>query len=383
MAIKINAPSDCCGCTACASVCRHAAITMQADATGFVYPLVDADKCVECGLCEKVCQFKADYQRYDNFDEPRYYAMRCLDTAELDKSQSGGAFFILSQEVLSRGGIVYGAALDKAFRVEHQQAETAEARDRQRGSKYVQSSLEGIFQQIKEDMRSGRQVLFSGTPCQCAGLRSFFGRRQPDNLFTVDLLCHGVTSPLFWAQYLAMISKMRRKEITEVRMRDKSFGWLSSQETYLFGNEKLHKNTFYALYYAGHISRPSCFACPFVNTQRVADITIGDYHGWNQHHDTFTDNTGVSLAMANSAKGMALIESVQGKAHVFCEPTDIVLSEHVALTKRATKPDTYDIFWQRFQKHGAKYVCKKYSDMAWRTQMHIRVHKWLTKILPR
>lgn len=381
MSIKITSPSRCCGCTACASVCPHRAITMRADDKGFVYPEVDAGRCTECGLCVRTCQFNKHYRRYDNFEAPRYYAMRCLDTAELSRSQSGGAFYLFSEEVLAEGGVVYGASFGDAFRVEHHRAQDAATRDRMRGSKYVQSDLTDIFRQVRDDVRQDRRVLFSGTPCQVAGLRAVFGKRQPDNLICVDLLCHGVASPEFWHRYLTMISVARGRDITEVRMRDKASGWLSSDETYVFGDRQLRKNTFYSLYYAGYISRESCFQCPFANDRRVGDISIGDYHGWNQSHDRFTDNTGMSLVMANSAKGQQLVDTVAAKPTVFCEPATVNASDHIALRQPATRADRYDDFWHDFAHHGARYVCQRYGDMAWRTQLNIRLHKILHKII--
>lgn len=375
MSIKVKSAADCSGCTACASVCPHRAISMEADDKGFKYPKVDAAKCVECGLCVKTCPFHARYRRYDNYDSPKYYALRCLDGDQLAKSQSGGAFYLLSQTVLDKGGVVYGVSFGNAFRVEHHRAQSEGSRDRMRGSKYVQSDLDGIFAQVKADLGQGRQVLFSGTPCQVAGLRAFFGNKQPAGLVTVDLLCHGVASPLFWHKYLIMIEVMTGRSITEVRMRDKAYGWLSSDETYVFDSKKLHKNTFYSLYYGGFISRESCFSCPFANEKRTGDISIGDYHGWDKHHDSFNDNTGMSLVLVNSDKGQALLSEVAAKAGVFCEPTDINLDEHVALTKPTERAGLYDDFWADFLRRGAKHVCKKYGDMDWRTQLHIKLRR--------
>lgn len=164
-----------------------------------------------------------------------YYALRCNDKNELGKSQSGGAFYLFSEEILRIGGIVYGAGYDNCFRVQHVRAETSEVRDSMRGSKYVQSNLDGIFKQIKTELRKKKVVLFSGTPCQVAGLRSFIGKRFAENLFTIDLICHGVSSPIFWEEYLKMIEKRIGKKLTKVKMRDKSYGWLSSEETYEAG----------------------------------------------------------------------------------------------------------------------------------------------------
>lgn len=373
--INIVDKSTCSGCTACDKVCGHNAISMQTDEKGFLYPKVDVSRCVDCNLCDKVCPFHEHYNRYDNYESPRYYAMRLLNDSELLKSQSGGAFYILSRAILDRGGIIYGASFGDVFRVEHHRAQTPDVRDRMRGSKYVQSDLSDIFLQVKSDIRQGKEVLFSGTPCEVAGLRSFFGRRQPEKLVTVDLLCHGVASPLFWYKYLIMIEVMEGKELTEVYMRDKSYGWLSSDETYVFGDKRLHKNTFYSLYYNGYITRESCFNCPFTNEKRVADISLGDYHGWNNGHDNYTNNTGVSLVLVNSEKGQTLVNAVKTAGDVYCEEQTVDPKNHVALSTVAQKPTLYDEFWTDFNRRGAKYVCKKYGDMSFKTQLHIKLSK--------
>ena len=375
MAIQIIDKANCCGCTACANVCGHKALTMIADNKGFKYPVVNYDNCVECGLCEKVCQFKSDYERYDNYENPFYYALRCNDTNELRKSQSGGAFYLFSEVILRLGGIVYGAGYDSCFRVEHVRAETQEARDCMRGSKYVQSDLNGIFKQIKTELRENKVVLFSGTPCQVAGLRSFIGKRFAENLFTIDLICHGVSSPIFWEEYLKIIEKRAGKKLTKVKMRDKSYGWLSSEETYEARTKTVHKNTFYSLYYNELISRPSCFQCPYTNERRVSDLTIGDYQGWNKRHTEYNDNTGISLVLVNSDKGANLFKQVVDRDNVFSILSDANDCIQPALVSPAKASAQYDAFWDDFKTKGALYVCKKYGDMSCTTQTKIYIAK--------
>lgn len=380
MSIKIKDKSSCCGCTACFYSCPSGAIQME-EHKGFLYPEVDETKCIECGLCEKVCTFHENYARYNNYASPKYFALRCLDNEELSKSQSGGAFYLLSQYVLDLGGIIYGASFNNNFMVMHTRADDALCRDSMRGSKYVQSSLYNIFPQIKKDLIDGKFVLFSGTPCQVAGLRSFLKKADTNKLLTIDLLCHGVASPLFWKKYLEMIQIKGKGKLKDVKMRDKSFGWLSSEETYEFENATTHKNTFYMLYYGGLISRECCFHCPFANAKRIGDISIGDYHGWNEHHKQFIDNTGMSLVLINSVKGESLIKRITKRDDVFCTPTDIHGTIHIALLEPAKKNEKYDYFWNDFDKKGIKYVCKKYGDMSWRTQMNIKLYRFLKRML--
>lgn len=235
--IEIKNKADCCGCTACNAVCPHDAITMRPDAMGFLYPVVDKDKCIDCGLCEKVCAFNDHYDISLNLPEPLAYAARHKDMDEIMKSRSGAAFAAISDYVLENGGIVYGAGYAEHFRVVHKRAITKEQRDEFRGSKYVQSDLRGVFRQVKQDLKGGLQVLFSGTPCQTAGLNSFIGRKLRTNLILVDIVCHGVPSPYLWRDYLAYIEKKHGDKIAWVNFRDKElFGWAAHRETFKFVN---------------------------------------------------------------------------------------------------------------------------------------------------
>lgn len=230
--VNVKNPADCCGCTACQAICGHDAITMQPDALGFLYPVVDTDKCVDCGLCEKVCAFHENYDKSLNLSQPDAYAARHKDMKEVETSRSGAAFIAISDWILEQGGVVYGAALDKGFRVVHKRAINKEERDAFKGSKYVQSDLQGIFRQVRKDLLDGRIVLFSGTPCQTSGLNSFIGKKLRENLYLVDIVCHGVPGPKIWESYLAHLEKKLHAEVCEVVFRDKKrFGWTAHIES--------------------------------------------------------------------------------------------------------------------------------------------------------
>lgn len=193
--IQITNKADCCGCTACASICAQHAISMEPDVMGFLYPKVDTDKCTECGLCEKVCAFNPNYDKSLNLLEPQIYAARHKDMHEIETSRSGAAFIAISDYVLEQGGVVYGAGYAEHFRVVHKRATNKEERNEFKGSKYVQSDLRDIFPQVKADLKQGLIVLFSGTPCQTAGLASYIGKRLREKLILVDIVCHGVPAP--------------------------------------------------------------------------------------------------------------------------------------------------------------------------------------------
>lgn len=233
--IQIKDKADCCGCTACASICPKDAITMEPDTLGFKYPNVDLSKCIDCGLCEKVCAFNENYDKSLNLKEPEIYAARHKDMHEIETSRSGAAFIAISDRILEKCGVVYGAGYADHFRVVHKRATTKEERDEFKGSKYVQSDLNGVFRQVKKDLKEGLTVLFSGTPCQTSGLASYVGKKLRENLILVDIVCHGVPGPYMWRDYLDYLEKKQGSKICWVSFRDKQkYGWAAHKETFKF-----------------------------------------------------------------------------------------------------------------------------------------------------
>lgn len=360
--IQINNPKDCCGCTACASICSHDAITMKPDALGFLYPEVDITKCVDCGLCNNVCAFNASYDTSLNLSKPDVYGARHKNTAEVATSRSGAAFIAISDWILSQGGAVYGAGYTDHFRVVHKRATTKSERDEFKGSKYVQSDLTGIFKQVKEDLKNGMYVLFSGTPCQTSGLNSYIGKNLRNNLFLIDIVCHGVPGPYLWRDYISHLEKKQGDEIIEVNFRDKlQFGWSSHHETFRFKKSGDRKIWFPNNFYKTIMFRHSCGKCYFTNTQRSSDITIGDFWGWEKTDSNVNaDNRGLSLILVNTEKGRELWNSVRTDLNVIpaklenclqpnlCHPTDM-------------HPNRIS-FENDYKKKGFEYVYKKYID---------------------
>lgn len=311
--IQIKDKADCCGCTACASRCPKNAITMEPDTLGFKYPKVDLDKCIDCGLCEKVCAFNDNYDKSLNLKEPEIYAARHKDIHEIETSRSGAAFIAISDYILENGGIVYGVGYKDHFRVAHKRATTKEERNEFKGSKYVQSDLDGIFRQVKEDLKQGNTVLFSGTPCQTAGLNSYIGKKFRENLVLVDIVCHGVPSPYIWQDYLTYLENKYKSKIIKVNFRDKSrIGWSGHIESFVFANKnKVELDVFKYLFGKNIMLRSSCGSCVFTNFNRPSDITIGDYWGWEKISKDFNDdNKGCSLLFINTIKGQILLNKI-------------------------------------------------------------------------
>lgn len=365
--IKIKEPADCCGCTACASICNHDAITMEPDALGFLYPKVDESKCVECGLCEKVCAFNDNYDKSLNLPKPDAYAARHKDIDEVMKSRSGAAFVAISDYILEQGGVVYGAGYKDHFRVAHKRATTKEERDEFRGSKYVQSDLTGVFRMVKQDLKNGLTVLFSGTPCQTSGLNSYVGKKFRENLVLIDIVCHGVPGPYIWRDYLAYLEKKQGDKITVVNFRDKErFGWVAHKETFTFGGG--YKMNFTYVFYQHIMFRHSCGKCHFCNTTRPSDITIADFWGWEKTDpDINKDNKGVSLVLVNTPKGREIFEAVKDKLDTIPAELENCLQSHLK-HPLDIHPKRMD-FEKEYIKHGFKYVMNKYGDTGWRYKL--------------
>lgn len=368
--INIKDKAQCCGCTACASICPKEAITMVPDVLGFKYPKVDLSKCIECGLCEKVCVFNDNYDKSQNLKEPKIYAARHKDIHEIETSRSGAAFIAISDYVLDNGGIIYGVGYKDHFRVVHKRATTKEERNEFKGSKYVQSDLDGIFKQVKEDLKKGYTVLFSGTPCQTAGLNSYVGKKLRENLILVDIVCHGVPSPYIWRDYLAYIEKKYKSNIAKVDFRDKSrIGWSGHIESFVFENgNKIESKLYTNLFYKHIMFRKSCSVCHYTNFKRPSDITLADFWGWYKTDPNINaDNKGISLVLVNTEKGRELFEAVKDRMTVVPARLKDCLQPNLQHPS-AIHPKRME-FERDYQRKGFLYVMRMYGDMGINYQM--------------
>lgn len=362
--IRITDPTQCCGCTACESICNHNAITMQPDKLGFLYPVVDESKCVDCGLCEKVCAFNENYDISNNLTQPEAYAARHRNINEVETSRSGAAFIAISDWILRHNGVVYGAGYAEHFRVVHKRATTKEERDEFKGSKYVQSDMRNVYRQVKEDLKNGLIVLFSGTPCQTSGLNSFVGKKLRENLYLVDIVCHGVPSPLIWEDYLNFLERKEGKKIAWVNFRDKQkFGWSAHKETFKFINGGGNKMSFTYLFYQHIMFRHSCEKCHFCNLKRPSDITIADLWGWERIAPEMNkDDKGVSLILCNTEKGKRLFEAVKQDLDVVPAKLEDCIQPN--LRKPSGMHPLRNHFEKDYAKHGFDYTMKKYGCMG-------------------
>lgn len=358
--------SDCCGCTACQSICPQSAIRMHTDGKGFLYPRIDQTLCVGCGICKTVCPMKQGASCESITREPDFYAVKHRSDGVRMHSSSGGMFTAISDWILEQGGTVYGAAFDDDFRVCHQRATTKDKRDAFRGSKYVQSDLGKMFAEVKNDLKSDVPVLFSGTPCQVAGLSRYLliTRTDISRLYLCDLICHGTPSPLIFHDYLNLMKKSNRSDIQKMTFRYKTLGWRAQAIAIEFLNGKNYYSTasddlYYRLFLPNIILRPSCYQCPFASLHRPSDITIGDFWGIENSIPKFEDKKGVSLVLTSTSKGYLLFQSVKGCLEV--RPIRPEQGLQWNLQKPSAPSPDADAFWSDYQAHGFEYVSKKYA----------------------
>ncbi len=305
------------------------------------------------------------------------FAVKHKDEYVRMNSRSGGIFTALSDYILDNGGIVYGSSIEADFVVKHIRATTKEERDKMRGSKYAQSSLGEIFREVKKDLLNDRQVLFTGTSCQIAGLKAFLGKEY-EKLVCVDIICRGVPSPKVLRDYIQWMEKRKNSKATKFEFRNKSkYGWKLHVETISFDDgDKVDGNIFGQLFYGSNINRPSCYKCRYKSLKHPGDITIGDFWGITEIDSTFDDNKGVSLVLVNSEKGMCIfdliVENLIYKETGICESM-----MQKPLIEPYKEPVSRNKFWKVYRKKGIDGVINNYTDYGWK----VRFKSFIKKIL--
>ncbi len=308
--ISIKDKKDCCGCTACAEACPVSCISMVRDSEGFLYPSVNSDACINCGKCSRVCP--VINKRSIPFPQ-KAYILRNKNAEAVRVSTSGGAVSVFAKAVIDDGGIVFGGAFGEDYYVEHRAAETIEALEMFKSSKYVQCDPKNSFSDVKRELSSGRKVMFAGTPCQVAGLKNHLGKEY-DNLFTVDFVCRAVPSPLVWEKYRLMMEKKHRSKLSYACFREKTYGYHSSNMSLRFENGKKHlgnTRTDYYLksFFEGINVRPSCFDCSFRQAGRVSDLTVFDCWDITRYVPSVRDDDkGYTACFVQSEKGQKMLD---------------------------------------------------------------------------
>lgn len=375
--------NDCCGCGSCAQSCPKQCIRMVSNQEGFFYPQIDRDACVECGLCQKHCP---QMQEPIRIPLQKAYIVQCSDVDRLAKSASGGAFAALATSVLERNGAVVGAAFSDALVVTHVVVERMEDLHKLQGSKYVASFMGDIYGQVKSILAEGREVLFSGTPCQIAGLNAFLSKKY-DNLTTVDLACHGTPSAQLFGAYLKWLGEKHGGVVEKYCFRDKGPSGWGMVGTFACNGIAATLNPFCDPYYAtflrGETYRKSCYRCKYANLNRPADLTIGDFWGISQYsgkHD-FSEKLGLSLLLVNTEKGRMVFESLSDKVKSMVLSVDEACAGNGNLYHPTKEPAIRDVIYKKMETLPFDELQKNY--LAHESPFMWRIRRFRRKLIPR
>ena len=307
--IKITDPSKCCGCSACVNACPVHCIVMNCDREGFDYPMANPDLCIQCGRCDAVCPMQKEAC---SVELSQAYAVRFEEY--VGSSSSGGVFPALAGKMLEDGGHVFGAVMESDMKVGHAEATCMDELESMRGSKYVQSDLYSVFEEIKDILQDGGKVIFTGTPCQVAGLNNYIGSPK-EGLLTVDFACHGVPSPGLWKKYVKALEDRAGKRIVGVDFRDKSRSWrhYDLRLDYVDGTSEYirrENDPYLSLFMQGLTLRPSCYDCRFKCGGSASDVTLSDLWNVAKVAPQLNDDKGVSGVFVNTEKGAGALETL-------------------------------------------------------------------------
>lgn len=363
--ITITDKTQCCGCSSCFNICPKEAINMEYDSEGFLYPKVDNAKCIKCGVCLKVCPILNNKKENKVLE---VYGAKNKNVDEQLKSSSGGMFSIFANYVLENNGIVFGASFDNKWKVAHKYIDKKEHLDSLRRSKYVQSDINTTYKQAKRFLDDNKLVLFTGTPCQIAGLKTFL-QKDYENLIAIDIICFQVASPLVWGKFLK--ENFNTEDIKQIDFRDKLYGWDKSIMSLSLKNnirypklpfiysllpqkiKMLLSATNYALSYrkgclSGLFSRPSCHDCSFKG-DRYSDFTMGDLWGINKILPSMYDKNGVSVLTINSQKGKTIFEKVKNNIEYEKIKYDDMVKYNPAFVSSAPAHPNREQFFKRYK----------------------------------
>ena len=386
--LKIGEKKRCSGCTACVAICPKKCITMQADEEGFLYPVVNITACIQCSKCVRVCPY-TDSEFTNKPEEEELsicYAAYNKDEEIRYKSASGGMFRVFADRIIAEGGVVFGAAFDKDFAVEHTYAETLQGLTVFMGSKYLQSRMGDTFILVKQFLKEGRKVLFTGCGCQIAGLKRYL-KSDDANLFCIDLICHGSDSPKIWLNYLH--SLFPNESVKKINFRDKITGQYNSSITINASKsvfcEKERNNIYFRSWQYGLFLRPSCEVWPFKKENRVSDITIGDCWGFKKIAPEMYDDKGLSSMIVHSEKGKSLFDAVVHQLsfkETLIEDVELYNPDYIR-----SQPFVYSrrkAFWADYHKHEMpfKELLEKHLGETKKQKIQKHIKKVIKKCLP-
>lgn len=384
--IKIRDVSQCCGCEACSQRCPKGCIEMKVDHEGFYYPIINEAECVDCGLCNEVCPIQMRTELDDDV-MPRAYAAFAKDDEVRKKSSSGGLFSVLACEVIKQNGCVFGAVMSADCKtVFHAKAQNLEELAAMCGSKYVQSRILDTYKCVEEELKKYRMILFSGTPCQVAGLKAYLGREY-ENLICIDLICHGVPSPKLWKKYVEYRENRAGAPAQRTVFRYKKYGWKTFSILFEFSNNTeyehiLSKDMFGQMFFQNICLRPACYQCGFKKLHHKSDITLADFWGCDDICPELDDDKGLSLVLVHSDKGGRLLEQIS-KQLVIKLVDGSWIDGNRAIIQSVVRPKSREHIFEKIDEKSMRWIAMKYLPIKGKVLMMIpvwlkaRIKKWL------
>mgnify|MGYP000943720074 CR=1 FL=1 len=373
--------ANCSGCHACYAICPKNCVSMINDDEGFWYPKVNEKYCINCGLCIAKCPILNEVKKGENLTA---YAAQNKDLAVRLNSSSGGVFSLLAEYAIDRGGTVFGAAFDEDLNVHHRGIDKKDNIQLLQGSKYVQSKISDCYQKAKKLLDAGGTVLFSGTPCQIAGLRSFLGKPY-ENLILVDIFCLGVPSPKVWRKHLENCRNIKKTRIKSYSFRDKLKGWRNyyTKIDYLDGNFKRiphHLNPYMRAFLSAVCLRPSCYSCKFKGMQRHSDVTLADFWGIENIMPAMDDDKGTSLMLVHSEKVENILTSIADKLIIQEVDVEQALVYNSAALRSVKANSKRKQFLSSIEHMPFNLAVKKYCEPSLIKKFLSIIRKMLSKI---
>ena len=367
----MNIPvKNCSSCGACANVCGRNAISMQLDVEGFYRPVIDLEKCVECGACERICPWNKEVLNPNKSSKnPQTLAAFAKDESIRLQSSSGGIFSILAERILEHGGVVVGVAQTAPTRFGHIIVDNKADLEKLRGSKYVQADVGLVYREVRSLLKAGRKVLFSGTPCQVAGLYAVLGKAVSADLFTVDIVCHGTPSVKVFEKYIKELEKEESAIVETSRFRDKRKGWrlfsMTSSLNTISGDcfqfsKTLREDKFMRVFLQNICLNSSCADCHYGKLPRIADITLGDYWGVSKYHPEMDDDKGTSVVLLNTEHGVDLFNSISDKINQCESKVEYAIAGNPCIVRSSTPHLKRSKFFANLDKYTLDQLIKMY-----------------------
>ncbi len=379
------------GCSACYNICPKNAIEMCEDKEGFKYPKINKEKCINCGLCEKICPM-INEAKTNNFEKPKVYAAWSKsENIRLD-STSGGIFSELANQILKEDGYICGAVYNKEWKVEHLLTNEKKELDNIRSSKYLQSDINLIYREIKDKLTEGIKVLFCGSPCQVSGLYNYLNKSY-DNLYACDFICRGMNSPKIFKMYINSLENKYKSKVKKIKFKNKTYGWHNFSTRIDFENGKKYIGIRYIdSFMVGYLKytafmRPACYECRFKGLPRKGDITLADFWGIEKINKTLDNDMGTSMVLINSEKGKELFEKAKANIESTQIDSEDVFNDNVCTYKSPDKTKERELVFENIDKMNWEELCNNFlkpPKLKSRIKIYIKrskIYRKLKKII--